>query len=216
MLPSSSSPSKYRSNGLRSNSVLSEINWKVAASLLWLLLSLVAIVYGIRHNYISYYSYDLKCDRYQCIFTKHDDHDKSITFERSMIHSVDLVKMKDGEVYGIIPSNDDKNFIPREFSVQITLSGTLDHHLHDDHHNAVPKPFLIRPPTHSKSRCNTEKRKIDYYRTSDKEDNLHLKFSASVTVHGILLILFGTASALLSIVMGQWSDPTKKRLKKLS
>jgi hypothetical protein len=213
MLPSSS-PSHYqskRSNGLGSNYSFSEINWKVIASLLWLVISLGAVVYGIRYNYVSYYSYDLKCDRYQCIFIKHDDHDKSITFERSMIYAVDLVKMKDGEVYGVVPSNDDKNFIPREFSVQLSLSGTL----HADHHNDVPKPFLIRPPTHSKSRCNTDKRKLDNYRTN-KVNDLHLRFSASITVHGIMLILFGTASALLSIVAGQWSDPTKKRLKKLS
>lgn len=206
MLPSHESK---RSNGLSSVSV---VNWRVVASLFWLLLSLGVVYYGFRLNYLSYYSYDLKCDQYQCSFIKDDDHDKVIEFERSMIQKVDLVKLKDGIIIGTIPGNDDKHFIPREFSVAISLSGTL----HDPHGNdKILKPFLIRPPTHSKARCNTDKRKIDWYREF-KSDKLHLKFTSSVTVWGILLILFGASSALLSVVVGQWSDPTPKRLKKLS
>lgn len=211
MLPSHESKSRQTSNGLHASSTTHSMNWIGLASLCWLLVSIGAIYYGFRLNYLSHYSYDLRCDRYQCSFIKNDEHDKAVIFERSMIRNVDLVKLKDGKVVEVVPSNDNKRGIPREFSVLVTLSATL----HDHHQSDFLEPFLIRPPTHSKTRCNMEKQKIDAYRNS-KAENLNLKFASSMTVSGLLFILFGLSSALLSIVMGQWTDPSPKRLKKLS
>lgn len=199
MLPSHES---RRTNGIGSIHV---VNWTVVASLCWLLASLGAVYYGFRVNSLSYYSYELKCDHYQCQYIKNDDYDKRIEFERWQIRFIDVVKMKGDEIIATLPSNGEW----REFSVAVTLFGIL----HDPHN--PPPPFVVRPNTHSVARCNMEKRKIEAYR-SHKTSDLHLKSSASVTVFGIMLILCGTASAILSVIVGQWSDPTPKRLKKLS
>lgn len=43
---------------------------------------------------------------------------------------------------------------------------------------------------------------------------LHITSSKHVTAVGILGIFFGFVSLIMSFIVGQWSDPTPRRLKK--
>jgi hypothetical protein len=77
----------------------------------------------------------------------------------------------------------------------------------------VEKHFLLSSSDIGRRSSRDAALQINKYLERSK-DSVSVSLGSSVTVVGVLMIVGGLVSAVLSLLMGQWSDPEPKRMKK--
>jgi len=198
MLPTTSSGVKPVNNGL---SKLATVNYYVLATVLWCFLSVCAIVGGIYHCRANSYSYDIRCEAGLCVLSSTIAGVQTREINREDISEVRMVRLnKQGEVV------DTNGMRHRQLSrlgstVQFTFRST-------DHDHATTETILF-PPIDMGGNTRSAKsarRKIDDYITRHSDKPVKISNGRAVTVSGILAILGGLFSSVLSCMIGSWSD----------
>jgi hypothetical protein len=205
------------SGGSRGNGIpyFNTINTAVLFSVLWLLVSMCVIGGGFWHCRAYSYSFSLDCTVDLCTYTssiKNDPEFASFTFPRNELVGAEIARVEG------------KNVIRAE-DVSKTKRGRLGHTV----------IFKYKEPSEGISRMKTTKKQdfspFDMGRREAK--NLESKInggtkrdsqtekvkaytSKSITVTGVLMIVFGFISLVFAAIFGVWAEANPRQLKKKS
>lgn len=195
-------------NGISMNVV----NKSVLLSLGWLVLSLFVVIYGFRDCSYNSYSYRFECKSNVCTYTAKTNEGTVVkTIGRSDLQRVDTVRLnKEGAIQDYGEGNR-RTSTKLGYSVQITYLGKQEEGATTKH---VEKLLMV-PKDMGRRSSRTASSKLFTYMDKTK-DKIDVKHSNSVTLFGVLCIVLGFLSSLLSCVLGQWSDPEPRRVKKSS
>lgn len=161
-------------------------------SSIWLLLSLVCVLAGFLHCRINSYSFDFKCDQKMC--TLSGTGQPLVTFA-----SVDLVGAVIHEIAKPKPDHGEK--VVRTLKVSYNAPAEAGSRF------KVVKSALFTPHDMGETEATAgHKAVLDFKRADAKRvDKVHLHDSKSTTTPGLVLLIAGGVSALMSLLLGQWS-----------
>lgn len=194
--------------GSRNNGVsFSTMNVSVLLSIIWLLASVGMFGLGVWHcrNRSSHYA--LKCSINDCeLFYNRDS---ALTFLRKDFSQANYVRINvKGEV---VDTSKMKSKQSRSFghSVELRFQKPLD-----DPRYKTEKRALFAPEDMGSGHARRVAKSLTklIYKPTEPIDERH---GFSVTTIGLLGVIFGILSTVLSLVFGQWQD-TPRRLKKAS
>lgn len=201
--------------GSKSNGVnLNVVNKWVLMSLVWLFVSLFVVYYGIRWCSHYSFSYSISCNMNSCVYTASDVNGKNITeIDRVDLRRVDTVRLdSNGSVVEVGDGNRrSPGYNKNGYSVQLSYNRPAE----PGSRLKVEKTMLFSPKDMGRRNARSCSSKIFTYIDKTK-DKVEYSYSKTITLVGILLILFGIFSSVLSCVLGQWSDPEPRRVKKSS
>jgi hypothetical protein len=199
-------PSSYnqRNNGLKRIDV---VNWAVALSLLWFFFSILLVFFGVWHCSNHSNSFSLHCDDNTCTYIRDGVEDTTVVFPKASLKKAQVVKIENGQVVGDAYTHvlDHRRKRKFDFSLELDIASSL----------TSDKPFklLTLPRDMGRRHAATEQKKIMYF-LEGKSTHLSVHHRNGLTLIGMLSIFLGIISAIFSCFVGQWSDPTPKRLKK--
>jgi len=198
MLPTTTSGVRPVNNGL---SKLATVNYYVLATVLWCFLSVCAIVGGIYHCRANSYSYDIRCEAGLCVLSSTIAGVQTREINREDISEVRMVRLnKQGEVV------DTNGMRHRQLS---RLGSTVQFSFRSTDHAHATTETILFPPIDMGGNTRAAKsarRKIDDYITRHSDKPLKISNGRAVTVSGILAILGGLFSSVLSCMIGSWAD----------
>ena len=231
MLPTTTSSVRPVSNSL---SKIAVVNYFVLATVLWCLLSLCAIVGGIYHCRANAYSYDVVCDAAasvaipHCVFSSSFPGSETRRIARDDITDVSVVRInKAGEEVDTngmrhrqmtrLGSTMRLTYKVRAGNAQLLAGGATTHDAHDAHEGdyemldggRIRTATLLFPPVDMGGNVRPAKsgrRKLDEYISRKDDKAVKLSNGKAVTIVGVLCILGGIFSTILSCLMGTWAD----------
>ncbi len=197
------------------------VNSAVLTTLVWFLVSIAAVVYGISHCRSNAYNYSLVCSSTKCTIEYPADRipdfagqpvvldeRNSLVIQKSDIDFTDNVSVDEqGKVVDTGP------LTARDLSKLGTTTSIRYFHYPDGPSSPATrvKSSVIFPPMDmGKRKARGALRKIKEY-TSGKTTGLNLQHGQAITALGILLIIFGLVSIILSLVLGTWKDEKLSR-----
>lgn len=136
MLPSFESK---RNNGINGIPYFSTVSKPVLYSVIWLLVSIFLMIFGMYHCYSNAHSFDFKCTRDSCSLVRNGDRIHEIEFYRDDLLSSSVVKLNADKksVKERLPKNSRSRGQDRSqvCSLEIVLKRTS--HPHNDHQSQV-------------------------------------------------------------------------------
>lgn len=219
MLPTTSTSVHPITNGL---SKISKVNYYVLGSLVWFLLSVMAIIGGIYHCRSNSFSYDVYCEPSNgCLLSSTVKGVPKLKIARNDITIARVVRLN--KKNDIVETNGMRR---RELSrlgstLELTYRKRPDQSLDADasHHTTTDGPeisTILFPPIDMGGNgrpAKTAKRKIDDFISNRSEKVVRVNNGKVVTVMGILCILGGIFSTILSCFIGVWADPKNPKKK---
>lgn len=222
MLPTTSVATRPLSNVL---SGPSRVNLSVLATVVWCILSVAGIFWGIYLCRANAYSYDINCSGEVCVLSSTLSGIQTWRLQREDITDVRMVRInKDREVVDT-SSMRHRQLTRLGSTLQLTFkkrSGQLidpDHAPLDEHEIEPPEPVvqgraaktetILFPPIDMGGNTRPAKsarRKVDDFVGRRSEKPVKFSNGKTVTVMGILCILGGIFSTMLSCLLGAWSD----------
>ena len=215
MLPLSA-PSRNRDNGLRN---IKTVNQKVVLSLIWAIASIIVIVFGFWHCRANAYNYQLQCDADQCnfVYPSNFELDDStpliilkedlkfaddVTIDEETIKIIDTIGMKSRKV----------NKMPK--SVAIKYDVYADETRNPD--SKELRTLVFQPVNIGRRKARSQARKIkDYLNVNeDTVEGINMGHGKFVTAVGIVSIVLGIVSLILSFALGSWKDEQLDRMRK--
>lgn len=177
-------------------------------SLVWLIVSLCLIFYGIRQCRVNAYSYSLQCKDEMCTYTaKSIKGTEIISIHRSDLKSATQVRLNNGEIMSSSVKPSGRN----GYSISILYNFSPE----EGSRLKIEKLLLFSKEDMGRRVSRSTHQAINKYITREK-DSAQARSGCSVTVVGILISILGLVSSILSCVFGQWSDPEPRHRKKSS
>jgi hypothetical protein len=205
-----------RNNGLAGIPV---VNKQVLLTIAWLLASIFTIFYGFYHCRANGYSYALRCDATMCKYTTINvDNVKNYEWERDDFLNVYQGKvLREGEEVldaeaQRASSVSEKRRRRRQkggMTLQLEFQVAAEQGSRIKVINKIP--FTLHDIGRRAVRNN--EKAIKKYRDGDT-DSVSISSVKRVTLLGVLTIIGGILSVLMSLLLGVWSDPTPRRMKK--
>jgi hypothetical protein len=173
-------------------------------SFAWTAVSLLLIMGGVAHNRAYVRSAFVRCDEAHCalkLYTPTGEIERSIP--RSSLQFCELVRLS-GE-----KAIDGTNLSRKKqkrlgFTLMLTISD-------GDSHASVTKQLTTWNMGRKKSR--RQHAAVNTY-IEKKEDSLEIEEQSSWTVTGVICLVFGVMSLVLSCLLGEWRSASRKSGKK--
>jgi hypothetical protein len=196
------------------------VNKSVALSLLWIIVSIGVIIFGFRHCSNNSYKNSLICDDSSCILTLSSSGiekiDSKFEFDRSDFKEVQSIKIDSTGAY--VDSSLKKSKKERLSSTLRFRFMHASEEIGEDNKIIKSKMKAERIKIFGSNDIGRRLTKSHLERAKKyiekKNDKLSISSGKGVTVIGILSIFFGIISLIASSFLGQFSDPTPRRLKK--
>lgn len=189
---------------------LSVVNRSVLLSLCWVFLSLFVFYYGFRHSRNYADVSDFACDDAMCTLKyQNSSSTEVIQFSRGDLKSADVVRHDGVEVIDVTGMKRKKaNKVG--YTVQMKLMQLAE----EGSRLKVPRQILLYKGDMGRGSSRTCSKKVTEYIDRDI-DTLEFRSGSGWTTFGICCILVGFFSFVASVLMGQFSDPEPKRLRKI-
>jgi len=190
---------------------LSVVNKWVLMSLIWLVVSIFIVYYGIRMCAYHSFNYEIRCTMNSCVYKGLGQ--AGIEIDRVDLRRVEMVRIdSNGTVVEVGEGNRRSSAYNKNgYSCQLSYNKPAE----EGSRIKVEKTLLISPRDMGRRVAKSCSTKVYAY-IDKKKDKVDFSYSRTVTVVGILMIILGVASSVLSCVLGQWSDPEPRRVKKAS
>ena len=214
-----------RNNGI---SKMPVVNKSVAMSLLWVIVSLLAFLFGIRHCRNNGFSYRLECTETQCTYTSFNRVPlQTITFPKSDLLDADMARVNDNGEY--LDAEQMRKQKSNRAGYTIRFKARLP--VEEGSRIKSEQALLFAPVDMSRRVARNGVTSITKYihatasLDSDKNsDSNYNRFKTINVHHGKTITAIGAITAFLSIVsmvaafsFGTWSEETRRvRLKKAS
>lgn len=195
---------------------ISTVNNGVLGTLVWFILSLIAVIYGILHCRSNAYNYSLICSSTKCVIEYPVGRIPNFLGQQVVLDDKNrlVINKEDMSFTDNVPVDADGNAIDtgplttREVSKLGLTTSIRYFHYPDGMNNAatrISNNVLFPPMDMGRRKARGALRKIKDY-TSGKTTGLNLQHGQVVTALGILLVIFGIVSIILSLVLGTWKD----------
>jgi len=217
MLPLSSPYTRTKPETGISN--ISTVNNNVALTLLWLVVSIAAVIFGFWHCRVNAYNYSLVCNEVKCHLEYPIGRDlpdfggQPIT----VTEGNKIVIAKEDILYSdSVPVDDEGRSVDTsELSVRdisklgLTTSIKYKHHVtatkDGPPENYITNRLLFPPMDMGRRKARGQLRKFKDY-ISGRTTAVNLQHGRVVTAPGVLGVIFGFVSIILSLVLGTWKD----------
>jgi len=217
MLPLSSPYTRTRpETGIKN---ISTVNNSVLLTLLWLLVSIAAFIFGFWHCRSNAFNYSLNCNEVKCHLDYHSGRDlpdfggQPVTLTEGGYRLV--IAKEDISYSDSVPVNEEGKVVDTsEMSVRdisklgLTTAIKYKHYLTPKGttpESTVINSVLFPPMDMGRRKARGQLRKFKDY-TSGRTTGVNLQHGRVVTAPGILGIIFGFVSIILSLVLGTWRD----------
>lgn len=170
------------------------VNKEKFVSSIWLIVSVVIIFIGFLHCRVYSFDYEMNCDVKMCKL--------SGTSQNTLhIPRADLLSVEITEIPNVI-SIDGPNKISRTLRFYLNLPAEPGSRF------KVKKNVLFTPHDMGEKYSQTAYQSAQQYMKADanRKEALLLSNSQSTTTIGIISMVIGAVSALLSLILGQWSQ----------
>lgn len=220
-----------RNNGI---SGIPVVNKSVALSVFWVLASIAVFILGIWHCRANSYSYSLKCDPTDCVYTSaYKGPPIVFNFPKSDLIDADLARLdKNGEFMDAEQMRKMKTNragytvrfkvrLPVEEGSVIKVEKALifapnDMGRRDARNGVTSITKYIHSAKTEKENLNDADKDILWNRFN-KNQTVNLKYGRSFTAFGALSAVFAVVSLTAAFMFGTWSETTRRtRLKKAS
>jgi hypothetical protein len=214
MLPQYSERKGSSGNGIAN---ISAINKQVLVSLLLAAVCVLTIFGGIWHCRTKSYSYSLRCDTKECRYYSPESKKGQpiYTFPRDDFVGYEEVNVRNQKI--VVPDDALREGRRRRsrskygYSIQFEFKHKSD----PDSRVKSNRKILLTPFDLGRRSSRSYARQLREYMAFES-DSMNLTSSNYVSALGILLIFLGSIGLIICIVVGTWSDPTPKRVKKRS
>ena len=197
-------------NGLKS---MKTVNQSVLISIMWLIGSVVVVIFGFYHCRTNAYNYKMTCDTTSCKFEYPVGARfmETRTIERSNILYAENVHWDERENKHV----DSKGMSNRKSS-KLGLTVAVKYNIWDESGEAKSLETLVFPPTDmGRRKARSSLRKIkEYLNNRDENDEVATEHGKMVTALGVVCIIFGITSIILSLSLGSWKDEKLKRVRR--
>ena len=206
MLPSGGSK---RDNGVGN---IGGANTSVVLTLVWLVASVLIILFGAWHCRVSSFRDSFKCNELECRLLFGDNRD---AVSKYVIHRSDLTHIE-------IVRVDDDNIVVNWYHLPTREVNKLGHNVElkfmhstdPDSKYQIQKQVLLSHRDMGKLKATQFYKQVHEY-MNKKRDVVNIVNESHVSMLGVLSITFGGISMVMSCILGQWSDPVPRRQKKL-
>jgi hypothetical protein len=199
---------------------ISTVNTSVLITVVWFLVSVISVVLGFWHCRANAYNYAFICDNTRCVLEypvggKLPDYNGQLLvdeFNKLAIQKDDIVISKS-------VSLDENNLIvdTTEMTTRAIAKLGLTTQITYKYYNNAAKPtefvnhsILFPPIDQGRRKARGALRKLQDY-TSGRITVLNQQHGRMVTAPGILGVIFGIVSIILSLVLGTWADDKTRR-----
>lgn len=197
-------------NGLKS---MKTVNQGVVMSIVWLLGSVFVVIFGFWHCRSNAFNYKMSCDTTLCTFEYPGGHlfEETTTIERSNILYAENVHWDEREGKMV----DTKGLTNKKTS-KLGLTVAVKYHVWDEAGNTKSLETLVFPPVDmGRRKARSSLRKIkEYLNNKEEKDELLHQHGKMVTALGVVSIVFGITSVILSLALGSWKDEKLKRVRR--
>jgi hypothetical protein len=186
----------------------STLNFSVLLSIIWLLCSLGAVGLGFWHCRNRASNFGLNCTLNECELIR--NREAPINFLRKDLTSATYVRINaDNEV---VDTSKMKSKQARSFGYSVELKFQWAEDINSRFKAEKKTLFALEDMGSGLAKRSTSKITKGISKSGEP---LNEKYGSWVTAIGLLSIIFGSLSALISLLFGQWQD-TPRRLKKAS
>ena len=184
-------------------------NASVLFTLVWCLSSICLIIFGFWHCRASAFSDSFICNEVECRLVVGSGQENNFLMHRNDLTHVEIVRV------------DRNNHVVNWYHLEPKQVNQLGHNIEikfmhsSDPSNKyqIQKHALLSHRDMSRVRAKFSYNQIfDYMQR--KTDRVEVRNESMLSILGVMSICFGAISLFLSCVIGQWSDPVPRRLKK--
>ena len=211
MLPMSTPYSRKVDNGIKNQNV---VNNQVVFTLIWLCVSVVAVIWGCFNCYNNAYSYKMSCNKEMCTFTYPAAKDwlpssgnAPFVLKRSDMKFIETTNVKDD---GEVVNTDGMRNVDQG---KLGMSVSIKYNQMDASGDESIQTLIFPPMNIGRRKARGVSRKIKDY-VQERLDKVSSQHGQSVTAVGILCVIFGSVSVLLSFVLGTWKDEKIKKMRR--
>jgi hypothetical protein len=219
-----------RGNGI---SGIPVVNKSVALSLLWVVLSICAFIFGIWHCRTYSYSYSLKCSTDQCKYTAFKGSEVAFAFPKSDLVDAELARVNDaGEFMDAEQMRKQKlnragysiRFkarLPVEEGSQLKTEKAIIFAPRDmgrrEARNGVTSITKYIHSTDKKANEEPEDEKDSIWKKMVKNKTVDVYYGRSFTALGAITSFLSIVSLIAAFTFGTWSETSRRaRVKKAS
>jgi len=226
MLPLSSPYQRTSSRPDNGINNISTVNSSVLWTLIWFALSIASVIIGFWHCRSNAFNYSLVCDTKSnnCILTYPYGRDLpdwgnqrvNIENNRIMIAKEDIEYSESVRIDENNKVIDTSPLSTKEIS-KLGMTNQIKYkHLDVGSNTKVTNTILFPPIDMTRRKAQGHQRKFKDYQDGkeDKRGNkigVNLQYGKMVTAAGIIGIIFGVVSTILSLVLGTWKDDKARR-----
>lgn len=217
--------SNNKSNGI---SGIPVVNKKVLFSVIWTLLSLFVIFLGFRSCSRSSYSYSLSCANNLCHYKISDSNNSkrysnlgltsdtySLYFEKSDIKDTEIIRIDSlGKPFDV----NNRDGLPKTrlgYSIKMKVTNAYTDPTSLTKIKA-DRDIIFMPYDMGRRNSRVNTKKILEYVEGDDSSTLQVSRKKFVNLFGLLMIIFGFVSVILTLLLGKWAEDEPKRTKKRS
>ena len=214
MLPISTpygSRSSRVDNGLNGMKV---VNNQVVVSIVWLLVSILVVFFGIYHCRANAYNYTLTCTPEGCKFEYPSGgrFQEPVYLEKTSMKYAEVVYWDDYKQEEV-----DTKGMPNRKMNRLGMTMGIKHDVvHENGDNRVLKTLIFPPADLGRRKARKALRAFkEYLNVKGSSDNeLTQSHGKIVTATGVVCMIFGATSALLSLMLGSWKDEKLARVRR--
>jgi hypothetical protein len=197
-------------NGLKGMKV---VNNQVVLSIVWLVVSIVVVFFGIYHCRANSFNYSMSCTSDGCKFTypSGSRFNEPMYLEKTNMKYAETVYWDENE--GRVA---DSKGVPNRKLNRMGMTMGVKYEESEVSGDTKTLKTLVFPPADMGRRKARKSLKAfkEYLNIKGPTDGLDQSHGRVVTALGVVCIIFGATSALLSCMLGAWKDEKLARVRR--
>jgi hypothetical protein len=190
------------------------VNRSVVVSIAWLFGSIFVVIFGLWHCSSTSYNYKMSCDAEKCSFEypKGSLWEPTVTLERVNILYAENVHWDDIKKAQV----DTKGMASRKISkLGMTVAVKYNQYLESNPDQKELRTLVFPPVDMGRRKARQTLRKVkEYLNEKEDKDELDQQHGKMVTALGVVCIIFGITSVILSLALGSWKDEKLQRVRR--
>eukprot|EP01036_Dinobryon_divergens_P031282 gene31282-40652_t len=182
----------------------------VVASIAWVVVSILVIIFGIYHCRSNSYSYKIECSPTVCIWSKVEKGvQEAVSFARSDFLHADIVRI---DSKGEVVDNEAMKLSNKRagsFGYSVRLKARLP--VEPESKIRAEKSLILSPHDMGRRQARSCSSRLQSYLTRASESVNKTGDSRSVTFAGLMSCFFGLISLVTACIFGQWADKPARR-----
>ena len=194
-------------NGLKS---MKTVNQNVVLSIAWLFGSIMVVLFGFYHCRANSFNYKMTCDTTMCKFEypSGDRFEETLTIERSNIMHAENVHWDERKKEVVKP-------VSNRSTSKLGMTVAVKYHSWDESGEKSLETLVFPPTDMGRRKSRTSLRKLkEYLNNRTENDEFVHEFGKMVTALGVVCIVFGITSIILSLALGSWKDEKISRVRR--